>query len=227
VTGLAEDGTPGEAGAYADLTVDPPPLASVALLAPADRERVEAGRFTARWTEVAGATGYLVETAEDAAFREGVQGRLVAGGVAELAVPPGMRKLHWRVIPVRLDERGPASPGRAVVQPPVPVEVVGVLADPVGIDVRLSPAPAMGRGCVEVSASESFASPLDRRCVAGAEVRLDGLAAGRWFLRGIAVDADGVESAPGKPFEAQVPEVPRAERPWWWWLPPFGLLLVP
>jgi len=227
VTALAEDGTAGDAGADAGLIVDPPPLATVQLLAPADGERVTAGRFTARWTEVAGATGYLVETAGDVAFGDGVQGQLVAGGAAELAVPPGERRLHWRVIPVRHDERGPASPVRSVVQPPAPVAVVGALADPAGLDIHLSPAPPSGRACVEVSASPHFTPPTDRRCDPGDAIRIDGLAAGRWFLRGIAVDADGVESAPGESFEAQVPEPPRAERPWWWWLPPFGFLLVP
>lgn len=227
VTALADDGTPGETGAPADLIIDPPPLAAVALLAPADRARVEGGGFTARWTEVPGATGYLVETAEDAAFGDGVQGQLVAGGAADLRVPPGGRKLHWRVTPVRQDERGPASPVWSVVQPPAAISVVGVLADPGGLDVRLSPGPASGRGCVEIAASENFLPPVDRRCVAGSEVRFDGLTAGRWFLRGVAVDADGVESTPGQPFEALVPEVPPIERPWWWWLPPFGLLLVP
>ncbi len=227
VTALAEDGTPGEAGAEADLIVAPPPLAAVDLQAPDDRERVDSGRFTARWTEVPGATGYLVETSEDATFGDGIRGQLVAGAAVEIAVPAGTRKLHWRVIPVRHDERGPASPARSVVQPPVAVSVVGVLADPAGLDIRLSPGPASGRSCVEVSPSEQLTPPVDRRCAAGADIRIDGLAAGRWFLRGVAVDAEGVESAPGQPFETQVPEVRRSERPWWWWLPPFGLLLVP
>lgn len=227
VTALAEDGTPGEAGAEADLIVAPPPLAAVDLQAPDDRERVYKGSFTARWTEVPGATGYLVETSEDAAFGDGIRGQLVTGAAAEIVVPAGMRRLHWRVIPVRHDERGPASPVRTVVQPPAAVAVVGVVADPAGLDIRLSPGPASGRACVEVSALERFPPPVDRRCAAGADVRVDGLATGRWFLRGVAIDADGVESAPGQPFEAQVPEVPRPARPWWWWLPPFGLLLVP
>lgn len=226
VVAVAPDGTAGEVGPESDLVVRPPPLSGAVPLEPPDAARVASGRFVAHWTEISGATGYLVETADTAAFRDGVRGRVVDGASVELVVPPSSPVLYWRVIPVRGEERGPASPVRSVVVPPARIGVAGVLADHTGVDVHLSSAPVRGRGCVEMSRSEQFPPPVERRCAAGTHVHVDALAPGRWFLRGIATNADGVQSDPGDALAVDVPERPTPRRGWWW-LPPLGILLLP
>jgi hypothetical protein len=215
--------------ASATLTVDArpePPFVN----APANASRIYGDRTEFRWTKSEGAASYDLQVASDAAFTTPLVDVASRQEVSDThALPPGV--YYWRVAARdAAGARGPFGDAVSFTQRRYPDgrnATAGV--DKRTLTLRWSAGPPDETSQFQLAADPAFDRVLVDRTLPESEVTVPRPAAGVYYLRVRARDADGVEGPFGPVQQIDVPKLPG--RHWWWWVVPpaaaaAGLLLV-
>ncbi len=217
VRGLEADGLAGAWSPAAPL-IQPPMQPRP--LAPADAALARTADVALRWTPVAGAHAYRVQIASTPDFLQpALDQRVADASLPAFARHPGT--WYWRVAALGEDDAslgfGMAASWRFVPPPAAPghpdvVEDGGIL--------RVTWSGESPRYRLEIARDAAFTDLYGRHEVNRAEALVLRPPPGAYWLRVIALDADGTAGAPGEARALTIkPFAP-------WWLLPF-LLLVP
>jgi hypothetical protein len=227
VHGIDADGLEGLDG-ETRLEVDARPEPPIAQ-APALDAVVVGDRVAFAWARPAGATGFDLEVASEAAAQPASPGaRPLTDARAELPLTPG--RYTWRVrsratlADGRIDV-GPWSDALAFTlkaRPPAGPPAQADAAGKTSLALRWPAGLAGDRYHVQVARDAAFGSPLVDRVVDAPALSEPRPEAGAYAVRVAIVNADGIEGpfGPAQTFEV----APIARRSWWWILEPVGVL---
>lgn len=217
VRGIEDGGLAGVWSPAASVIQPPPPPVVVA---PVEDASLRVAETTLRWSPAAGALAYQVQIAATPDFAQPVLDQRVADtALATRVERPGA--WHWRVAALGEDDAslGYGAPGSWWFAPPPAPPGQPAVTEDGGVLHVTWPGTTPGFR-LEIARDPAFTDLYGRHDVNRAEARVLRPPPGHYWLRVIALEADGTASPPGEALALTIrPFAP-------WWLLPF-LLLVP